>query len=203
MTAAGLVLAFPSLVDARSGKVLAEFHKYADAMDLNLPAWCREHLNLPLVMENDARAAAIGEWQAGAGGGCDDMVMVTLGTGIGTCAIIDGRVIRGKHAQATIMGGHLSVAGTPRPCSCGALGCAEAQGSTAYLPAIVEAVCGPRAVTKLPDFRAVFTLADGGDGDALHVRRHVLGVWGAPRGQPDPRLRSGENDLWRRHPRLA
>src|SRR5580765_3006473 len=83
-------MAFPSLIDSRTGRVLAAYGKYADAPQLDLPQWSRNTLRLPLIIENDARMALLGEWQAGAGRGCDDLVMVTLGTGIGTAALIEG-----------------------------------------------------------------------------------------------------------------
>ena len=176
---AGLAMAAPFIVDAREAKVLATVGKYEDTLDMNLPAWSRDTLGLRFVIENDARAAAIGEWQAGAGRGCDDLVMVTLGTGIGCSAIIEGRALRGKHAQAGILGGHTAVPGTPRDCLCGARGCAEAQSGSARLPEIARELCGDEAAAKLPDYEAVFSLAAAGDVDALRVREHALDVWGA------------------------
>ncbi|MEI6197706.1 MAG: ROK family protein, partial [Verrucomicrobiota bacterium] len=97
---AGISVSFPSIVDAASGRVLAEYGKYADAMDFSLRDWARQEFNLPLAIENDARLALIGEWKFGAGRGSDDVVMITLGTGIGTSAVIQGRVLRGQHGQA-------------------------------------------------------------------------------------------------------
>jgi glucokinase len=112
-------MAFPSLIDSRTGRVLAAYGKYADAPQLDLPQWSRKTLRLPLIIENDARMALLGEWQAGAGRGCDDLVMVTLGTGIGTAALIEGIVVRGRHGQAGVLGGHLTVQQDGRQCTCG------------------------------------------------------------------------------------
>ena len=125
---AGISVSFPSLIDTASGKVLAEYGKYADAPGLDLRAWARAELGLPLAIENDARMALIGEWRSGAGRGVDNVVMITLGTGLGTAAIIEGRVLRGRHGQAGVLGGHLTVRYGGRKCSCGNMGCAEAEG---------------------------------------------------------------------------
>jgi predicted NBD/HSP70 family sugar kinase len=74
----GIAMAFPSLVDPKSGRVLAEYGKFADAMGLDLRAWAKDELGLPLAIENDARMALVGEWLAGAGQGCENLVMITL-----------------------------------------------------------------------------------------------------------------------------
>ncbi len=64
---------------------------------------------MTLGPENDARLACLGEWKYGAGQQSSDMVMVTLGTGYGTSAIINGQILRGKHFQAGILGGHFVI----------------------------------------------------------------------------------------------
>jgi len=175
----GCTMAFASLVNTHTGRVLAEFGKYHDAMDMDLRKWCQTRLGLGLVAENDARAAMIGEWQVGAARGCDDFVMVTLGTGIGVSAIVEGQVLRGKHGQAGVMGGHLAVPGSSRQCTCGTVGCAEAEAGEARLPEMVEQLCRPQAVAKLTDYRTVFDSAAQGDRDAVVIRDHALRVWGA------------------------
>ncbi len=106
---AALGVAFPSLVDRASGRILSEYGKYADAPQIDLPRWAHEALGLELVIENDARLALLGEWKAGAGRGRDNLVMVTLGTGLGTSALMEGRLVRGKHGQAGVLGGHFTV----------------------------------------------------------------------------------------------
>jgi glucokinase len=64
--------------------------------------WAAEKWKTTLYLENDARMAAVGEWKFGAGRGSDDVVVVTIGTGIGSSAIIEGRLLRGKHFQAGV-----------------------------------------------------------------------------------------------------
>lgn len=178
---AGLAVSFPSLVDPTTGRVLAEYGKYRDAPGLDLRAWAQREFGLPLAIENDARLALIGEWRHGAGRGCDDFVMITLGTGLGTSALIQGRVLRGKHGQAGCLSGHLTVRYGGRPCSCGNVGCAEAEASTAFLAELArerpDFAASALAREPLLDFAAVFRLAAAGDACALAIRQHSLLVW--------------------------
>lgn len=180
---AGIAVAFPSLVDVAAGRVLSHQGKYADAPEINLQAWARAEFGLPLAIDNDARLALIGEWQAGAGRGCDNLVMVTLGTGLGACAVIEGRVLRGRHGQAGVLGGHMTVCVGGRRCGCGNLGCAEAEASTAFLGEIAAAMPeyagSPLARVAPLDYAAVFRHAAGGDACALALRARSLQVWSA------------------------
>lgn len=178
---AGISMAFPSLIDAATGRVLTQFGKYADAKNLNLPAWGRQELGLPLVIENDARMALIGEWQAGAGRGCDNVVMITLGTGLGTAVLIEGQLLRGRHGQAGVLGGHITARHGGRLCTCGNLGCAEAEASMAALAALAASRRDyeSSALRREPvlDFAAVFRHAAAGDLCAVALRDHSLLVW--------------------------
>jgi len=70
--------------------VLVEYGKFADAMQLDLRVWAEQEMRLPLAIENDARLALVGEWKHGAGRSSDNLVMITLGTGLGTAAIMEG-----------------------------------------------------------------------------------------------------------------
>lgn len=178
---AGISIAFPSLMDPATGRVLAEYGKFADAMGLDLRAWAQRELGLPLAIENDARMALIGEWRAGAGRGLDNLVMMTLGTGLGTCAVIEGRVLRGKHGQAGVLGGHTTVRYGGRACSCGNIGCAEAEASTAFLCDLAASQpewdhSSLRRLATL-NYAAVFQHAAENDRCAVKLRDHSLLVW--------------------------
>jgi glucokinase len=180
---AGLAFGFCGLVDSNAGRVLSTNAKYDDARSLDLPAWCRESLGLPLRLENDARLALLGERHAGAAQGEDDVVMMTLGTGVGGAAMIGGRLLRGKHFQAGVLGGHLVADFEGRPCTCGGVGCVEAEASTWALPALCRATPGfeesDLAGCEPLDFEAVFACADGEDAVAVAVRDRCLRVWAA------------------------
>lgn len=177
----GISIGFPSLVDPKSGRVLAEYGKFADAMSIDLRAWAKQEMNLPLAIENDARMALVGEWKHGAGRGSDNAVMMTLGTGLGTAAVIEGRLLRGKHGQAGVLGGHSTVRYGGRACSCGNIGCAEAEASTAFLGEVAANLPGwpDSSLQKLLllNYAAVFEQAAAGDACAVELRDHSLRVW--------------------------
>lgn len=81
-------------------------------------------INLPVVLENDGNAAAWGELRFGAGRGRKNMLMVTVGTGIGGGIIVDGQLLRGSFGIAAEIG-HLRVLPEGHLCGCGARGCFE------------------------------------------------------------------------------
>jgi glucokinase len=176
-----LAMAFPSLIEPGTGRVRAAYGKYADAPQLDLPRWSRETLHLPLIIENDARMALLGEWQSGAGRGSNDLVMVTLGTGVGTAALIEGVVVRGRHGQAGVLGGHLTVQNNGRQCTCGNRGCAEAEASTSVLPALAaelrECSASPFGHSPYVDYTSVFRLAREGDACAVRLKARAIEIW--------------------------
>lgn len=180
---AGLAFGFCGIVDPVAGRVLSTNAKYDDAPTLDLVGWSRESLGLPLRIENDVRLALLGERQAGAARGFDDVVMMTLGTGVGGVAMIGGRLLRGKHYQAGVLGGHLGAAFEGRPCTCGSVGCVEAEASTWALPDVARLAPGfgrsALAAAARIDFETVFDLAAGGDAVAAAVRDRSLRVWAA------------------------
>ena len=106
----------------------------------NLPGWVNvrlrrallERTGLPTSLENDANAAAYGEYWAGAGRGVREMVAFTLGTGIGAGVISDGVLLRGHFENAAELGHTIVAAGGLR-CSCGQCGCLEQYASAANL----------------------------------------------------------------------
>ena len=176
-----LGVAFPSLIDVETGRVLTAYGKYSDAPQLDLAAWARQEFDLQLVIENDARVAQLGEWQAGAGRGCNDFVMVTLGTGLGTSALVGGQLIRGKHGQAGVLGGHITVRLGGRPCICGNRGCAEAEASTSVLEHNARehrdfARSRLRSMEMI-DYASVFRLAQEQDACAIALRTYSIEVW--------------------------
>jgi glucokinase len=178
----GIAMTFCGLVDSRAGRILSTNGKFPDATTLDLPGWAHSELGLPLRLENDARMALLGEHYAGAARGIDDVVMITLGTGIGGAAMIGGLLLRGRHFQAGCLGGHLSARLGGRACTCGALGCAESEASGWALPIIAKDWPGFEDSTLNQgeiDFERLFGQATAGDSVALAVREHCLRVWSA------------------------
>ncbi len=178
---AGLALGFCGVVDGERGEILSTLNKYADAPDLDLHGWARREFGLELRMENDACLALLGEVASGAAQGMRDVVMVTLGTGIGGAAMIEGRLLRSRHGQAGCLGGHLPVNFAGRQCSCGAIGCAETEASTAVLPELLRRCPGfsesVLAKGAEPDFKALFGAVDAGDAVARSVLDHCTRIW--------------------------
>lgn len=179
----GLAVGFPAIVDARTGQILSTLKKYEDVKDLDVAAWSRDVLGVPMRIENDARMALLGEQFAGCVQDVRDVVMMTLGTGIGGAAMLEGKLLRGAHAQAGCLGGHMPVDYRGRLCSCGNIGCAEAEAAGWSLPGIVRdhPQFAESALAKVETihFRALFDAADAGDAVALDVRQHCLEVWSA------------------------
>ena len=83
-----------------------------------------DRLGLPVTLEHDAKAAALGEYHYGAGRGERDMVYIVVGTGVGSALILDGKVHRGRNNSAGEVG-HITIRTTGDVCSCGNVGCVE------------------------------------------------------------------------------
>ena len=179
---AGVGFGFCGLVNPHAGRVLAANGKFPDATAIDLPGWARAAFNLPLALENDTRMALLGEHHAGSAQG-SDVVMMTLGTGIGTAVISEGRLLRGKHFQAGCLGGHFTVALEGRLCSCGADGCFEAEASTYALQDVSRNWPGFQssalAQEERLDLKALFHWADRGDHVAKEIRDRCIAIWSA------------------------
>jgi glucokinase len=178
----GIAMGLPGVVDARISQSVSCRAKYEDALGFDLSGWARERFGLRLRAENDARIALLGESYAGAAAGCENVIMMTLGTGIGGVAMIEGKLLRGKHSQAGCLGGHFPVLFFGRTCMCGAIGCAEAEASSWALPQIARDWPGIES-SKLANaeaglnFQQLFEAADSGDAVAMGIRERCLNVW--------------------------
>jgi glucokinase len=180
---AGIAVSFPGIVDPFSAKIFSTPKgKYEDSSSVDLAAWSRDSFGLPLRIENDARMALLGECYCGGAQGCQDAVMLTLGTGVGGAVLSGGRLFRGKHLQAGL-GGHVPVRFDGRACICGSRGCVEAEASTWALPEICRVTPGfaESALAREPvlDFAALFRASAGADPVAIAVRDRCLTVWAA------------------------
>ena len=91
-----------------------------------------ERLHIPVSLEHDAKASALGEFHYGAGRGERSMVFIVVGTGVGAAIITDGRLYRGLHNSAGEVG-HITLDRRGEPCSCGSRGCVETYVSGPWL----------------------------------------------------------------------
>lgn len=133
----GVGLSFPGIV--RDGRIVESNGKYADASQIDPEEWAQKYFHTGIKLINDAAAALEGELRFGVGQGADSAVMMILGTGVGTAAAADGRVLVGKHGTLGILGGHIAVETTrKRRCTCGNMGCLEAWAGTWALKGLAQ-----------------------------------------------------------------
>jgi glucokinase len=177
----GIGLAFPGLVNPCTKKILSTNQKYDDALEIDLGQWVQENWNVPFYLENDARMAAVGEWKYGAAQDTDDLIVVTIGTGIGTSAIINGKLLRGKHFQAGCLGGHFTIRYNGLKCTCGNFGCVEAYGATWSLQQMMEDIGASSndPTTEYTDFSKLFKAIDLNDLRAKKILKECMDVWAA------------------------
>lgn len=130
------------------------------------------------VLGNDANAAALGEWRYGAGIGCKDLLMVTLGTGVGSGFIVNGQLVLGSHGNAGEVG-HMTIVIDGRECTCGRKGCLEAYVSIRGLRQTFQELDGDPKVLEEEGVLCIARAAERGDAAALQTFRHAarwLGV---------------------------
>jgi glucokinase len=176
-----VVLGFCGIINARERRVLATNAKFDDAPRLDLNRWCEQEFRLPFLLENDARLALLGEYRCGAARGSADAVMITLGSGVGGAALLDGRLLQSRHGLAGTLGGHMPVVVDGRLCSCGNLGCAEAEASTVSLPDVYRQQAGEAAGLLANrvrfGFAELFEAMDRQDQPAVSTFARCLDVW--------------------------
>ena len=134
--------------------------------DIRLGTEIAQQTDLPTVIENDGNAAAWAEFQFGAGQGTTDMVMITLGTGIGGGLVTNGQLVRGAFGVAAEVG-HIEIEPAGRRCGCGLAGCWEAYASGSGFVRNAREL----AAARTADAGVMLSLGDGTpDGvQGLHV----------------------------------
>jgi glucokinase len=136
-------IGIPGTVNLKTGVV--EFANNLNFIRVPLINLIKQYFPIPVYYENDARAAAFGEYIAGAGRTSSSMIMMTLGTGVGGCIILNGKIWHGINSAAGEIG-HMVIQYNGKQCSCGRKGCLEAYASASALTE--KAVC---EVEKHPD----------------------------------------------------
>lgn len=133
------------IVDSQAGVLLDVNGPLSSLRGQPLAQMLTEELGYPTVIENDARMYALGEWRYGAGQGHQNMVCITLGTGVGSGVVLGGHLLRGPRHVTGILAGHLTVQADGPPCTCGNTGCLEALiGKSALIERVSQALATGR-----------------------------------------------------------
>ena len=139
--------------------------------NVHFPSRAQERFGLPAGVENDGNAAALAEWQFGAGRGTSDLVMLTLGTGVGGGLVIDGRLYRGWAEL-----GHVVVVADGPPCQ----GNCHGRG---HLEAVASGLAADRAAAELyggdADARLLVERARAGEQPAVAALARIGDLLGA------------------------
>lgn len=134
----GVGIGVPGFIRLREGVVLGS-NNLKPLEDFPLRDTISERLGTEVILENDANAAALGEQWQGAGRAVNDLVMFTLGTGIGGGIIHHGRVLHGAEGMAGELG-HITVVPDGNPCDCGSRGCLEKHASATAVVSLAKLI---------------------------------------------------------------
>ena len=148
--ASALGVAVPGLIDEASGVV----HRSPNLTleEVGLGQVLQDRLGLPVFLVHDASAGALAEYAVGVGRGVSDMLLVVMGTGVGSAVISGGHVLRGAHGTAGEIG-HISIDPEGMLCGCGGRGCIETFASETsianrYTIAAQETILAEEVITK-------------------------------------------------------
>ena len=183
----GIGVGVASMVDFAAGRIVESVN--LPLADVPLRDVLQRRFEVPVVVDNDATVAAVGEWMYGAGVGTSDMIMLTLGTGVGGGIISGGRPLRGFSGAAGELG-HIiiDVDGAKCPANCPNWGCLEAYAAGPAMGAAARVAAGldpdsalgrALAAGHTVDSRLLTALGLEGDAGAVAVLERVgeyLGV---------------------------
>jgi len=173
----GIGIGVPGFIDMETGRVMRS-PNLADWTNFPVREVIEKRLSTPVILENDANVAAMGEKWLGAGRQVEHMAMYTLGTGVGGGLIFNGKLWHGMTGMAGELG-HFNVFPDGHPCGCGSRGCLEQYASaTAVVRMAREAIERKEASEELerlaPDpqqftSRSIYNLAVQGDTSAKKI----------------------------------
>lgn len=141
--------------------------------DVPLARMLQDRTGVPCTLGNDANAAALGEWRYGAGRGIDDLLVVTLGTGVGSGFIVGGRLVLGSHGNAGEVG-HSTIVIDGRPCTCGRRGCLEAYVSIRGMRQTFKELDGDATILTSEGVKPIADAANAGNAVAMETFRHTV-----------------------------
>jgi glucokinase len=173
---AGIGAGVPGNIDMAKGVIVGWgnmpiFNGYAMRDELS------KRLNAKVILENDANAAALGEKWMGAGRGVEDLLLLTLGTGIGGGIIVDGRILHGQIGMAGEIG-HMTISPNGNPCGCGNRGCVEKHASATAVSAMARLLGLGHDLTAEQVFELAQKSGESGDRarEIFRVMGEALGI---------------------------
>jgi glucokinase len=160
---AALGFGIPGPVDQKTGRIYEAVN--TPIADVDFRGRMHDRFRIPVGLDNDANAAAIGEWKVGAARDCDDVVMLTLGTGVGGGVIIGGKPFRGSTGAGVELG-HVVIVHDGRPCQgrCTGRGHLEA-----YVTGVAASAAAKEAFGPAADAHRLVRLANEGDETARSI----------------------------------
>jgi len=170
----GVGVGAPGVIHADSGVVVTS-PNFPDWNNLPLKKELEAALALPVFIENDANAAALGEQWRGAGRGISSMILLTLGTGVGGGIVLDGRIWPGADGMAGEIG-HMTIIPDGRQCGCGNTGCLEMYASSR---GIVKTYQERSSLSRVITSEEIYQAARDGDPLAAEVMNdmgRLLGI---------------------------
>jgi glucokinase len=153
----GVGVGVPGFIDIEEGRVIGS-NNIPELDGVPVRDEVEQRVGVPVVLENDANSAALGECWMGAGREVDDLILLTLGTGVGGGIISGGKVLHGALGMAGEVG-HMTVLTNGNPCGCGNVGCLEKHASATAVEAMAHLIGLPDGCTP----KDVQALAEQGD----------------------------------------
>ncbi|MEZ5400377.1 MAG: ROK family protein [Bryobacteraceae bacterium] len=160
---AGVGIGVPGFIRMKEGMIVGS-HNMPGFDGFPVRDEISRRLGAPVILENDANAAALGEVWIGAGREVNDLVLLTLGTGIGGGIIHEGRVLHGHVGMAGELG-HITVMPYGNPCGCGNRGCLEKHASATA----IESMANLLALGEHVPAKQVYEMALGGEPRAKRI----------------------------------
>lgn len=133
----GIGFGFPGQIDCDNG-IVKELPNIPGWVNVPVAKIIEDEFGIPVKLDNDVRCAALGELRFGAGKGCKNLICITVGTGIGSGLIVNGKLVRGASCAAGELG-HVKLSINDGPlCGCGDRGCLEAYASGPAVTAMAK-----------------------------------------------------------------
>ncbi len=169
----------PGIIQMDKG-VVVKSPNFPDWNNLPLRDELEKALRIPVVIENDANAAALGEQWRGAACGIESMILLTLGTGVGGGIVLNNKIWQGADGMAGEVG-HMTLIPDGRPCGCGNTGCLEMYASARGIVQSYREASGMTEATQASEVTSemVYRAARNGDPVALRVMKdmgRLLGI---------------------------